>query len=116
MKPSLHENFFPTGELESREEVIDEAQGRTVRRRWFQNGQLFAETEFVGDTPHGRARQWTEAGTLILDATNKNGLKDGLYQSWWDDGRPKERGLFIAGERQKGYCWYHPDGSLWKQL
>lgn len=110
------ENFFPTSELESREDVIDEKQGKVVRRRWYQSGKLFSETEFLLEKPHGRTRQWTETGTLILDANNKHGVKDRQYQSWWDNGTPKERGVFVDGTRQPGYCWFDPSGSLWKQL
>jgi antitoxin component YwqK of YwqJK toxin-antitoxin module len=112
----LIENYFPTGEVESRHEVTDPSRGRSLRRRWYRNGQLFSETEFLHRKPHGRIREWTETGTLILDAVNKNGILDGYYQSWWDDGTLKEQGTFINGKRQTGYRWFATDGSLWKEL
>ncbi len=33
------------------------------------------------------------AGQLVLQASYKDGLHDGSYQSWWDTGQLKEQGV-----------------------
>lgn len=45
------ETFFPSGEIESHEEIIDAQQGKVVRRRWYRNGRLFSEAEFLRGLP-----------------------------------------------------------------
>lgn len=106
---------FPSGALESEHSEID-GKSEGLRRRWFESGKVFSETHFANGKPHGTSKEWTEQGIQTLDAVLEDGVLHGPYASWWDDGTPKERGTYIRGERQAGYCWYHPDGSLWRKL
>ena len=34
------------------------------------------------------------------------------YQTWWDNGRPKEAGTFLAGKRIGIYRWFNESGDL----
>lgn len=114
-EPQVVENYFPTGELESRHSEIG-GKITGVRRRWYRNGQLFSEAEFKDGVKNGQVRQWTEAGSMLLAASVVNDQFDGLYQSWWDNGVLKEQGTFVNGIRQPGYRWFNQDGSLLKEL
>jgi antitoxin component YwqK of YwqJK toxin-antitoxin module len=71
--------------------------------------------EYRDGLSHGLIREWTEEGQLTLQATYKDGKLDGHYQSWWDDGIPKEDGFYVHGRRQKGYHWFRSNGELWRE-
>jgi len=80
-----------------------------------EEGKKVGETEYLNGKPHGLCRLWSPDGVLILSARMSNGEYHGKYQSWWNNGIPKEEGEFIEGKRAGVYRWYKEDGSLWQE-
>jgi antitoxin component YwqK of YwqJK toxin-antitoxin module len=81
----------------------------------FPNGKPFSGVERI-DPNRAILREWTEDGTLTLEAElDANREYNGPYRSWWDNGVPKEEGTFRAGKRVGIYRWYLPSGELWRE-
>ena len=83
-----------------------------VEKVFSEDGQLIAEAEFNSSGKlHGVECHWNLAGQKILEASYKNGLHDGPYQSWWDSGELKESGTYKSGQRAGVYTWYSVEGK-----
>ena len=89
-KHSVSELFYPTGELLTRMELID-------------------------DVPNGLLEQWHISGRLTLRAHLLNGVLHGQYDSWWDNGNLKESGEYKHDKKSGIYRWYQETGELWSE-
>ena len=84
---------------------------RKTEKVFSEDGNLIAEAEFNTEGKlDGIERHWNLSGQLVLEASYKNGLHHGAYQSWWDNGNIKERGKYSTGQRVGKYTWYSIEG------
>lgn len=91
---------------------ISDSSNKKVEKIFGEDGQLIAEAEYNSSGKlDGIERHWNLAGQKILEASYKNGLHDGPYQSWWDTGDVKERGMYKSGQRVGVYTWFSLDGQ-----
>lgn len=54
----------------------------------------------------------SENGEIVEKNHYKNGLKNGLSESFHSTGRPSAVGEFSMDNREGLWSWYRPDGSL----
>ena len=52
-----------------------------------------------------------ETGNKILEFRMVKGLKNGLYQEWYPDGKPKSKGKFINGIESGLYTEWYSNGQ-----
>ena len=89
-----------------------ESSNRKTEKVFSEDGQLIAEAEFNSSGKlDGVERHWNLSGQLVVEASYKNGLHHGPYQSWWDNGKAKEKGTYRTGQRVGKYTWYSIEGK-----
>jgi antitoxin component YwqK of YwqJK toxin-antitoxin module len=53
-------------------------------------------------------------GTLLQRYATVDGENHGKYETFWENGLPKEIGQFDHGEKTGIYSWFDTDGTLLK--
>ncbi len=66
--------WFPEGGKKSEVKIVDGTL-TGVFREWHANGRLARETPLAAGVPHGEAKSWDSAGTLIGTAQVSRGKK-----------------------------------------
>ena len=56
-----------------------------------------------------------ENGQIVEKTFYKDGLKNGLTESFHSTGQPSVVGEFLMNERESFWFWYRPDGSLQRE-
>lgn len=54
---------------------------------------------------NGQYRLWTENGILKLECFYKEGKKDGLFATYWENGKIKRQDTYLNGELSGGKCF-----------
>jgi len=54
---------------------------------------------------NGQYRLWNENGILKLECIYKEGKKDGLFTTYWDNGKIKRQDSYLNGELTGGKCF-----------
>jgi periplasmic protein TonB len=54
---------------------------------------------------NGQYRLWTENGILKLECFYKEGKKDGLFATYWENGKIKRQDTYLNGELLSGKCY-----------
>lgn len=54
---------------------------------------------------NGQYRLWTENGILKLECFYKDGKKDGLFATYWENGKIKRQDTYLNGELLNGKCY-----------
>lgn len=110
----LHQRHWPNGQVkEEWSELNGVREG--FRRFYLESGRLFAEWSFAMEKGTALSVELREDGSLMLEATLKDGEFHGYYRSYWKNGLVKEEGVYENGKALKGYRWYQDDGTLWKE-
>lgn len=83
---------------------------RTIEHAFYDDGRIYQEVPFVGDTIDGALREWHPNGLLAWEVPHRKGLKHGVCKQWNDQGV-----LLGTYEAKNGTgpskCW-HPNGQL----
>ena len=83
-----------------------------VREIHDSEGNRIGEAEYVDGKPHGKSRLWSPSGVLIHESHLRAGEYDGPFRTWWNNGQPKEVGVFSKGKRVGVYQWFSESGQL----
>jgi antitoxin component YwqK of YwqJK toxin-antitoxin module len=75
-----------------------------LRQKWFKNGTLKEESEFIGRRRNGTHREWYSNGNRRFACHKVNGKLHGLYQSWYQDDVPESRCTYVNGKK----TWFVP--------
>jgi|GEM_PF-5673579 len=85
--------------------VYDESGGLQIRSTCWTTSKAGAFESWDKDTD-----------TLVLKYICKGGVKDGLYQSFYREGKIKERGLYKGGKKTGDWKEYWPNSQLKKHI
>ncbi|MFW1859214.1 toxin-antitoxin system YwqK family antitoxin [Acinetobacter defluvii] len=110
---SLITEYFDSGEIQCQYYVNSAMQKNGSLKRWFKNGKIFCESNYLNNLAHGKYQEWSEGGNLRIVAEYKKGQRNGVHKSWFNRGNIKEYGYYINDVAQLGYKWYKPNGELW---
>lgn len=107
-------NYHFTGGKSSEQTFVD---GKIEGKEpwWDENGKLYREYEYKLDTPHGTWVWWYDKegkGTKTAEATWKEGLKDGPYRWWHDNGQLGVEGVYKENKQQGTWKYWDRDGKL----
>jgi antitoxin component YwqK of YwqJK toxin-antitoxin module len=58
-----------------------------IQQMHYDNGQLWQEVPFLGETIHGVFREWHENGVLAFETPMSNGLRNGVCKQWSEEGQ-----------------------------
>ena len=56
-----------------------------------------------------------KTGNKILEFRMVNGLKNGLYQEWYTDGKPKSKGKYLNEIKDDKWTWWYENGQKLKE-
>lgn len=110
---TLITEYFESGEIQCQYYVNSDMQKNGSLKRWFKNGKIFCESNYLNNLAHGKYQEWSENGNLLMLSEHKNGQLNGFFQYWQKNGQLLEEGYYVNGVKQLGYKWYKPNGELW---
>lgn len=95
---------------------------------YFENGQVRQYLDVKDGRPWGDYREWFESGQLALEAhvvggipdleehALKSFLFDGAASAWNEEGVCKAQLSYSRGELSGPQRYFHPNGTLWREL
>jgi len=104
------ENFFPTGKMQ--------AQGIYVEQKkegpwtfYDKEGWTKAIEEFHLDSLHGVSKLFYPSGKQLRNTIYDNGIEEGEFVEWYEDGRIQKRGNYLHGLLHGKYIQNFPSGN-----
>lgn len=73
-----------------------------------------ADTLTVADTGYTGIKQFMSGQYKIMDVTFKNGVRDGLMKSYYQDGKLRQTFWYVNGLRQDSARWYYSEGQVFR--
>jgi hypothetical protein len=77
-------------------------------------GKKVSETSTVPDTGFTGIKRYTSRNYLIKEVTFKNGVRQGLMKTFYQDGLLRQTFWYENNLREDSSCWYYPDGKLFR--
>lgn len=136
-KPSgILKRFYPDGTIQAKMEFSDNgkkaqttlyynngvkaAEGFYVNEKkdsvWkyysYYNKNLSAVDRFDNGKKNGVCEKYYSDGSLLEELMWKEGVKDGIWNQYFQNGRPKLTGAYKNDKRQGKFTFYYPDGSI----
>lgn len=76
-------------------------------------GNILEKTAVFGDgRQEGLFRQFDEKGVLLFEGTMKNGMKHGLWVTWYDETQREEERTYIEDRPHGTWRYWYIDGYL----
>ena len=75
---------------------------------------LTADTITVPDTGYTGIKQYMSRQVLVKEVTFKNGVREGLMKSFYQDGRLRMTFWYENGLREDSSMWYYQEGQLFR--
>jgi antitoxin component YwqK of YwqJK toxin-antitoxin module len=91
------------------------AQDTTVKRLYYPSGKLHAEMSYVGNTPNGFFREYTEQGQIRVEEYYLNGQVDSVRREYYDSGQLKSEFRFRQGLRHGTAYEFYESGKVQSQ-
>ncbi len=88
------------------------AQQPTVKKLYYPNGKLRAEMGYIGETPSGFFREYTEKGQVRVEEYYINGKMDSVRREYYESGQLKSEARFRNGLRQGEVREFYEDGKI----
>jgi antitoxin component YwqK of YwqJK toxin-antitoxin module len=85
-------------------------------KKYYPNGNISEEIDWVNDTKHGAWNQYFEDGTLKLQSFYSNNLVNGPYTFYWPNGKLYIKGIFINNKRDGKWLFYTDEGILKSEI
>jgi TonB family protein len=86
-----------------------------VERVYYLSGKLKSELHYYKkldektnkntNVRNGQYQLWNENGKLKIDCAYKEGKKDGLFATYWENGNIKRKDIYLNGELTAGKCF-----------
>jgi len=73
-----------------------------------------ADTVTVADTGYTGIKQFMSGQYRVMDVTFKNGVREGLMKSYYQDGKLRQTFWYVNGLRQDSAKWYYPEGQVFR--
>jgi Uncharacterized protein conserved in bacteria len=71
------------------------AQDTIVKKLYYPSGKLRAEMSYVGNTPNGFFREYTEQGQIRVEEYYLNGRMDSVRREYYDGGQLNRNFVFV---------------------
>jgi MORN repeat variant len=68
--------------------------------RWYVNGQMLAQFNYLNGKLHGEYTWWDSDGQMCEQSNYANGKRHGEYTWWENDGRVREKSNYVNGAKQ----------------
>jgi hypothetical protein len=78
------------------------------------SGKKVSETSTVPDTGFTGIKRYTSRNYLIKEVTFKNGVRQGLMKTFYQDGLLRQTFWYENNLREDSSCWYYPNGKLFR--
>jgi hypothetical protein len=78
------------------------------------SGKKVSETSTVPDTGFTGIKRYTSGIYLIKEVTFKNGVRQGLMKTFYQDGLLRQTFWYENNLREDSSCWYYPNGKLFR--
>ena len=114
-KPTVKEEFYSNGKLQSRANYQPKSDGGKKHglQEWYhENGQLAAKTNTKDGKQHGLHENYHENGQLSLRVNYKDGKEDGLEESYQENGQLWTKSNWKDGELDGYFEVYAPNGQF----
>jgi antitoxin component YwqK of YwqJK toxin-antitoxin module len=84
------------------------------QRKWWTNGRLALDTNWLGGALHGRYQRWYPSGKTWEVATYDRGAQVGAHRKWWSNGRLALESAWLGGALHGRYQRWYPSGKTWE--
>lgn len=102
--------YYPTGAIRV---VMNHAGAKVSATFYWQNGEVAAKGEYLNMKRHGAWSYFSYYDKhLSYKASYKNGLKDGVAESYFQDGTVAERVNYKENRRNGKWQQFYPSGKL----
>ena len=91
------------------------AHDTTVKKLYYPSGKLHAEMSYVGNTPYGFFREYTEQGQIRVEEYYINGRIDSVRREYYDGGQLKSEFRFRQGLRHGTAYEFYESGKIQSQ-
>lgn len=72
------------------------------------------DTITVADTGYTGIKQYMSGDYKVMDVTFKNGVREGLMKSYYQDGKLRQTFWYVNGLRQDSAKWYYSEGEVFR--
>jgi hypothetical protein len=72
------------------------------------------EISSVPDTGFTGIKQYKSGGRVVMETTFKNGVKEGLSTTFYENGRPRGTTWYENGLREDSSKWFYVEGQLFR--
>ena len=93
--------------------IITKSNELTVKKEYFENGQLKSVYHYRNDMKHGEAIVYYPTGALKGETTFDNDELEGRVVSYYENGKVKSESLWENGEvNSNSILFYNEDGTV----
>jgi hypothetical protein len=78
------------------------------------SSQTDIDTTSVPDTGYTGIKQYMSGKYIVKEVTFKNGVRDGLMKSFYQDGRLRQTFWYKNGVREDSAKWYYQEGQVFR--
>ena len=110
-KNNLMKKFFYSFLLITTLLFISGCNGKGTRKN---NSQSLNDTVSVPDTGYTGIKQYMSGQVLVKEVTFKNGVREGLMKSFYQDGKLRQTFWYQNGLREDSVKWYYQEGQLFR--
>jgi hypothetical protein len=72
------------------------------------------DTVTVADTGFTGIKQYMSGVHLVMEATLKNGVKEGLMKAFYANGKIRQTSWYVHGLREDSVKWYYDEGQVFR--
>lgn len=103
--------YFPTGDTLS---VTPMKQSRVegVVRVFHPHNIIKEQTSFVAGKQDGKFRRFDPDGALVFEGQMKNGSKEGVWTTWYDEVQMEEQRMYLNNLLHGKWTYWYADGNL----
>jgi antitoxin component YwqK of YwqJK toxin-antitoxin module len=76
-------------------------------KKWYDNGQLFVQKQYVEGKEQGEYKRWNDDGQLIVLSHYVDGKYHGEYKQWYENGQLEIQTQYIEGKYHGEYKSWH---------
>jgi antitoxin component YwqK of YwqJK toxin-antitoxin module len=110
-KQGLYQKFFRNGKVkEEANYVANEREG--LHKFFYENGTLEIEENYKAGSLHGMYKKYYLSGKINLEMNYANGVLTGLSKAWYENGQLKEEVLFAENEENGSFVEFYENGNL----
>jgi antitoxin component YwqK of YwqJK toxin-antitoxin module len=103
--------YYPNGDTLSIT-PMDKGAVHGIVSRFHEGNRLKEQISFKDGTQDGLFRRYDKEGVLVFEGELKNGLKTGVWTTWYDDFQKQEERIYVDDLASGKWTYWYIDGSL----